>query len=125
MMPTIQAQASGLIDSNDTVERVQSNTEWNRSYSHAPSSGNKPVSGLIAVSDSPPEHAAAWGGNARSALRLIINYVLFFLGILSTLGVIIGFPLGLYLFISGSRDERRKQETQPSQTLQDPEEMVE
>ena len=61
------------------------------------------VNGLIGTQDNPENIATntTWGGNAKNAARLIVNYFLFFLGIVATIFVI----YGGFLYVTSGGDD--------------------
>lgn len=59
---------------------------------------------LIGVGDNPENidtATPAWGGSARTAIRVIVNYFLFFLGLIATIMVI----YGGFLYITSGGDD--------------------
>ena len=61
------------------------------------------VTGLISPGDNPEniDTNTAWGGNAKVAARMIVNYFLFFLGIVATIFVI----YGGFLYVTSGGDD--------------------
>jgi len=58
---------------------------------------------MISPADNPPnvEDATVWSGSARQAIRVIVNYFLFFLGLIATVMVI----YGGFLYITSGGDD--------------------
>ena len=58
---------------------------------------------MISPADNPPniEDATVWSGSARQAIRVVVNYFLFFLGLIATVMVI----YGGFLYITSAGDD--------------------
>ncbi|MCF7905828.1 pilin [Candidatus Gracilibacteria bacterium] len=66
-------------------------------------SGSTASAALIGPADNPPniEDSTVWSGSARQAIREIVNYFLFFLGLIATIMVI----YGGFLYITSGGDD--------------------
>ena len=59
---------------------------------------------LIGIGDNPQnivESTKAWGGSARTAIKVVVNYFLYFLGLIATIMVI----YGGFLYITSGGDD--------------------